>query len=73
MPATPSIALSNSSCRTSDARLAPSEARSPISGPRPDARASIRFAILAHAMSSTPPTAPSSTNKIVRIVSTDCA
>ena len=64
-PATPaSTQLSVNSCRTTRPRPAPSAARSAISRVLPAARASRRFAILAHPMSQTTPTALISTHSV---------
>ena len=60
-PASAMSTLSVSSCWTIRPRLAPSAVRSAISLRRDAARASSRFATLAHAISSTRPTAPSRT------------
>ncbi len=57
--------LSVSNCRMIRPRPAPTAARMAISRLRPVARASRRLATLAHAMSSTKPTAPASTHKRV--------
>ena len=57
MPTHASIRLSMSSCRTSRPRLAPSDVLSASSRCRPAARLSSMFATLAHAMSSSNPTA----------------
>ena len=61
-PSEESSRLSVSSCRTSRARVAPSDRRTEISFCRPVARESSRLATFAHTMSST------STTTIVRIV-----
>ena len=50
--------LSVSSCRTTRARVAPSATRTASSRPRAEPRASSRFAMFAHAIRSTKPTAP---------------
>ncbi len=65
-PASASSRLSVSSWRTSRSRLAPSAVRTAISFERAAARASNRLATLAQAMSSTNPTAPSSTSSAGR-------
>ena len=61
--ASESTTLSVSSCRTTRTRPAPSAARIVNSRVRPVARASSRLATLAHAISRTKPTAPSSTSR----------
>jgi hypothetical protein len=61
-PSRATTALSTSVCCTSRQRLAPTAARTLISRWRPVARASIRLATLAQAMSSTTPTMPISTS-----------
>ena len=65
-PTHASSVLSVSNWRMMRARLAPSATRTAISRPRPAARASNRFATLAHAIKSTNPTAPSRTSKVGR-------
>ena len=60
-PSAATSALSTSVCRTRRDRLAPIARRTLISRCRPVARASIRLATLAQAMSSTRPTMPIST------------
>ena len=72
-PAIASMALSVSSCRMRRRRPAPSAARIAISDCRDAARASIRFATLAQAISSTRPTAPSSTSSAVRVSPMMCS
>ena len=62
-----STTLSVSSWRTSRIRPAPTAARTTISRPRAEARASSRLATLAQAISSTKATAPSSTNSVCRV------
>ena len=64
-PTIDSIRLSASSWRSSRLRLAPIAVRMAISFCRAAARASSRLAMLAHAISSTKPTAPSSTSSAV--------
>ena len=59
-PRTPSATLSVRSCRTSRPRLAPRAWRTAISLRRAAARASRRFARLAHAIASAMPAAPTS-------------
>ena len=54
-------------CRVKRNRVAPSAPRKAISFSRAAVRANIRFATFAHAISSTNPTAPSSTHKGARI------
>ena len=66
-PPTASIRLSTSSPRTSTPRSAPSAVRIATSFCRDAARASSRFATFTHAMSSTSPTAPSSTSSAGRM------
>ncbi len=56
--------LSARNWRTSRARPAPSAARTATSRIRDCARASWRLATFTHAISSTKPTAPSSTNSV---------
>ena len=58
-PASASTSVSASSCMTVRRRLAPSAVRIAISLPRATVRASSRLATFAHAMRSTPNTAPS--------------
>ena len=69
-PATPPMAetvtLSISICCTSRPRVAPTARRTDSSFCRPDARARSSVATFAHAISSTNPTAPSSTSSGVR-------
>ena len=60
-----SSVLSVSSWRTSRVRLAPRTERIAISRSRRTIRASVRFATLAHTMSSTKPAVPSSTSSVV--------
>ena len=62
-PISESSTLSTSSCRTMRQRVAPSDTRTDISRARAAERASIRFATLAQAISSTKPTAPISARK----------
>ena len=62
-PIAPSTALSVRNCRASLQRPAPSAMRMAVSRVRPAARASIRFARFAHAISSTSATAASSSNR----------
>ena len=64
-PIDDSTRLSTSSCRSSRPRLAPSAVRTAISFCRDAARASSRFATFADAISSTQPTAQSSTTSAV--------
>ena len=61
------------SCRAIRARPAPSAARTAISCSRSVARASSRFATLAHAISSTNPTAPKITSSACRTPPTTCS
>jgi hypothetical protein len=56
-PAVDRIVLSVSNWRMMRPRPAPSAARTAISRPRPDARASSRLAVFAHAIKSSIPTA----------------
>ena len=73
-PATaPSTTLSESSCRTSLDPVAPSALRTAISRSRPAARASIRFATFAHAISRISPTAPNSSISRGRISPTSAS
>ncbi len=65
--ATASTTLSVRSWRTRRARPAPTAARTTISRPRAEARASSRLATLAQAMSRTKPTAPSRTKSVCRV------
>ena len=64
---TASTTLSVRSWRTSRARPAPTAARTTISRPRAEARASSRLATLAQAMSRTKATAPSRTKSVCRV------
>ena len=57
-----------SNCRITRQRAAPSASRSAISFWRDAARESIRFATLAHAISSTPATTPHNTHSAVRVL-----
>ena len=76
-PSTPaasaSTRLSASNWRTICQRVAPSAARTAISRDRAVARASIRFATFAQAMSRTSPTAPIRTSSVVRTGATSCS
>ena len=65
-PATDSTRLSLNSCRTRRPRLAPIASRTAISLRRSAARESSRLAMLAHAVSSTMPTAAISSISVVR-------
>ena len=67
-PTSASSKLSVSSCRMRRVRAAPSAARRAISRCRPAARASIRFARLAQATTSTSPTAATSSRPAGAIV-----
>ena len=71
MPAPPPISdrtmPSVSTCRTTRRRAAPIASRTAISRFRDAARASIRFATFAHAMSSTQATAPNNTKSARRV------
>ena len=67
-PATARSTLSVSNCRTSRQRLPPSAARTAISRCRPAALDSSRFDTLAHAISSSRPTAPKSTHRSSRML-----
>ncbi len=71
--ASASSALSVTSCETSRRRLAPSAARTPSSLVLALARASRRFATLAHAISSTSATAPASRFSVGRVAPTSCS
>ena len=71
-PAAANSMLSASNCRTRRPRAAPSAARNAISLVRPAARASIRFATFTHAMSSTKPAAPISTQSALATPPTMC-
>ena len=71
--ASASTTLSASNCRTICRRVAPSATRMAISRDRVLARATIRFATFAHAMSSTNPTAPIRTTSVVRTGATSCS
>ncbi len=62
-----STTLSVSICRISRTRPAPTAARTTSSRPRAVARASSRFATLAHAINSTNPTAASNTKSVWRV------
>src|SRR5206468_2871799 len=62
--------LSTTNCRTMRARLAPTAARIAISRVRAVDFASSRFAMLAHAISSSTPTAPSNSSSVVRTLVT---
>ena len=72
-PPRDSETASTSRPRTIAPREAPSAARTAISGRLTVARASMRFATFAHAMSSTSPTAPSSISIQVRTAPTRCS
>ena len=63
-PPAPISAPCTSACQTSRAREAPSARRTAVSRDRDALRASIRFATLAHATSSTRPTAANSTTSV---------
>src|SRR5215472_9820900 len=63
-PARPRSALSVRLCRTKRPRLAPSATRMANSRSRETARASIKLATFAHAISSTRPTAPSKSQSV---------
>ena len=65
--------FSVSVCRTTRARVAPIAIRTASSRRRPNTRSSCRFATLAHAISSTRPTAPSSASSGVRTSSKVCS
>ena len=56
-PTTPNSRLSDSNCRNSRSRPAPRAARTAYSRARAEVRATIRPAMLEHAISSTKPTA----------------
>jgi hypothetical protein len=60
-PTAASTTPSMSNCCRSRPRLAPSDSRTASSRARPEPRTSARFATFAHAINSTPATAPSST------------
>jgi hypothetical protein len=63
-PATASIVLSVSSCRSSRTRPAPSAVRTASSRPRRTSRATSRFATLAQTISRTKPAVASSTTSV---------
>jgi hypothetical protein len=69
-PAAPNTKLSTSNALAIRARPAPSAARTASSWRRASARTSMRFAMLAHAISSTAPIAPMSTHNVLATLPT---
>ena len=69
-PASDISTVSDSTCRSTRPRLAPSTVRIAISFRRPHVFASVRFATFAHAISSTNATAPIITHNVERALFT---